>query len=180
MDIGKYITEAWNIAIKNIVTILISLIVTGIVGLITIGILAVPMGMGFMMLFVKAKRGQQISVNETFAYVGKFLPLLLGAIVLYIIMFVGFILIIIPGLIFAAWWMYTFFFMVDKNMGLGDAMKASKKIVSSKGTMIHILFLIVCGVIGGIGGALFGVGQLLTLPLGMGAIALAYEDESKG
>lgn len=179
MDLGKYISEAWNIYIKNIVTILVSLIVAGIVGGITLGILAVPMMMGFMMLFVKAKRGQQIAVNDTFAYIGKFLPLLLGAIALYIMILVGLILVVIPGLIFMAWWMYTFFLMVDKNMGFGDAMKESKKIVSSKGTMMHILFLIVAGFIGGIGGALFGIGQLLTLPIGVGAVALAYEDESK-
>lgn len=180
MDIGKYITDSWNIYIKNFFSILISLIIVGILSVCTIGILAVPLSMGFMMMFVKVKRGQEIQVNDVFAYINKFLPLLLGAIVLYIIIIIGFILIIIPGLIFAAWWMYTFLYMVDKNMGFGDAMKASKQLVSSKGILMHILFLIVCGFIGGIGSAIFGIGQLLTLPIGLGALALAYEDESKG
>lgn len=179
MDIGKYISDSWGIYIKNFVTILISLIVMGIVSVITLGILTGSMFTGFLMLFVKVKRGQQISVNDIFAYKGKFLPLLLGLIILGIIIGVGLILIVIPGLIFMTWWMYTLLFMVDKNMSFGDAMKASKKIVSSKGTLMHLLFLIVCGIVGGIGSFLFGIGQLLTLPLAYGAIALAYEDESK-
>jgi hypothetical protein len=39
--------------------------------------------------------------------------------------------------------------------------------------------VILAGIVGGLGNILWGVGAILTMPLGVGAIAAAYVEETK-
>jgi membrane-anchored glycerophosphoryl diester phosphodiesterase (GDPDase) len=51
-------------------------------------------------------------------------------------------LMILPGIVFATWWIYTLPLMVDRRMPLGEAMRASLHKVNEKGFFIHMIFLL--------------------------------------
>jgi predicted small secreted protein len=61
------------------------------------------------------------------------LPLLIGVnMILGIITLFGFVLLIIPAVIFGVWYSFTIFLMLDKNISFKKAMKVSKQLVKGK------------------------------------------------
>lgn len=60
MNLGKPFVDSWNIYVKHLGTILIGFIIVIILSIVTLGILYIPLLIGLQMLFVKAKRGEQI------------------------------------------------------------------------------------------------------------------------
>ncbi len=179
MDIVKAFTDAWNIYIKNFFTIFLSTLAALILSFVTLGILYLPLMVGIQMMFVKAKRGEEISLNDIFAPIRRFFAIFFGAIWIGILIVIGLILLIIPGLCWASWWMFALLFIFDKKMGISEGMRASKEIVRKNNLWLHLLLLILAWVVGNIGTYLYGVGIIFTLPLGLGAVACAYADQSQ-
>lgn len=192
MDIGKAFVDSWNIYIKNFIIILLAGIVATI-----LSILVAPL-IGFYMMFVKAKRGASISFNDVFGQFGKFVPLFFGAI--WIAILCG--LCLAPGIIclvmgwntiggillflgvlaviyLAVCWMYALYIIADKGLGINASLAASRALVTKNNWWMHLLLLILAGVVAGIGNIAWGIGSILTMPLGMGAIACAYAEEAK-
>lgn len=179
MDIVKAFTDAWNIYVKNFFTILLTTLVVMFLGVITLGILYLPLLVGLQMMFVKAKRGESITLSDVFAPVKRFFAIFFGSIWIGILVAIGLILLIVPGLIWASWWMFALLFIVDKNMGIGAGMRASKEMVRKNNLWMHLLLLVLAAIVSNLGSYVFWVGILLTMPLGWGAVACAYADESK-
>lgn len=179
MDIVKAFIDAWNIYVKNFFTILLTTLVVMFLGVITLGILYIPLLVGLQMMFVKAKRGEPITLSDVFAPMKRFFAIFFGSIWIGILVAIGLILLIVPGLIWASWWMFALLFIVDKNMGIGAGMRASKEIVRKNNLWMHLLLLILAAIVSNLGSYVFWVGILLTMPLGWGAVACAYADESK-
>lgn len=101
--------------------------------------------------------------------VSRFVPLLIAAIVVGIIVTIGLLLLIIPGLIAAFLFMFTFVAIVVDNMGAVEAMKKSFEVIKSQLSDAIILFitLIVVGVIFTIANMILNVIPLLGQLLGM-------------
>lgn len=58
--------------------------------------------------------------------------LFLLSLVLWIILFLGFMLFIIPGIIFMTWFLFANFFYFDKKLKLFDSLRQSKTLVKGK------------------------------------------------
>ncbi|MEA3493397.1 MAG: hypothetical protein U9R38_03305 [Candidatus Margulisiibacteriota bacterium] len=179
MDIVKSFTDAFNIYIKNFVVIILATLVAMILSAVTFGILAMPLFVGVMMLFVKAKKGEPVEFMSIFSPIKRFFALFFSSIWISILVLVGLVLLIVPGFIWASWWMFTALFIFDKGMGIGAGMAASKVMVRKNNLWLHLLLIILAGVVGNLGYYVFRIGYLFTCPIAMGAIACAYVDESK-
>lgn len=66
----------------------------------------------------------------------KLLPFIGYNFVIGLIITFGFVLLIIPGIIFSLWYMFTLYLIFDKNMGLKESLSKSKMMV--KGRMLKI------------------------------------------
>ena len=183
MNIGKPFVDSWNIFVKHLGTILIGFIIMIVLSLVTLGILLIPLLVGLQMLFVKAKRGEQISANEVLAPIGRYFSLVFGSFGLGILILFGLCLLVVPGLAWCSWWMYALLYMYDRSMHIEDAMKSSKDVVRKSGTWWHLLFLVIIFFIDNVVVWLFGpfglLAKFVTTPVTMGAIACAYADEAK-
>jgi len=190
MNIGKPFVDAWNIYIKNFGTIIISLIIVIILSLVTLGVLSLPLFIGFQMLFVKAMGKKKITANEVLDPINRFFSLTFGYMGIFILIFFGCLLFLVPGLVWASWWLYALLFIYDRNMHIEDGMRASKELVRKNGTWWHLLFLAVIVFINMALGQLIGalnipvwiyyvLSTLFVTPITSGAIACAYADESK-
>ncbi|HTY13015.1 MAG TPA: hypothetical protein VMD02_02375 [Candidatus Omnitrophota bacterium] len=192
MDIGKAFVDSWNVYIKNFIIIFLAGIVASI-----LGFLVAPY-IGAMTMFVKAKKGGSIGFGDVFAPFSKFINLFFGAIWIGILLMlcwlpavvcfylswnaIGMILslaALIADIYLGVCWMYSLLMVYDKGISVNDSLKASRELVTKNNFWMHLLLLILAGIVGGIGSILFQVGVLLTLPLGMGAIACAYAEEAK-
>jgi membrane-anchored glycerophosphoryl diester phosphodiesterase (GDPDase) len=177
MDIGKYLSESWNLTIKNVVAMVVADIIATVLGVVTIGILSVPLSMGVAGMYLAGKKGARPEIPDVFKYLSRTLPML-GAAILYCVAVVaGLILLVVPGLIFAAWWMYAVPLVAFKGMTVMGAMKKSKEVVRANGTWMHVLFLVIIAVVSSAGSMVFYVGTFFTAPIAIGALVLAYAEE---
>jgi len=179
MDIVKAFTDSWKIYMANFVTILLATLAVMIIGVVTLGLLYVPLLVGLQMLFIKAKRGEAVLLNDIFVPVKRFFAIFFGSVWIALLVMIGLILFLIPGLCWLSWWMFALLYIFDKNLGIGAAMRASKELVRKNNLWAHLFLLILAGAVAHLGFYVFGIGVLLTMPLGMGALACAYADEAK-
>jgi len=192
MDIGKAFVDSWNNYVKNIVIIILAGIVSSI-----IGILVAPL-VGFQMMFVKAKRGQPVAFNDVVAPFSCFVNLFFGAILIGLIltlMFapmgicfylgwnaIGFLFLLAAILIdiyLGVCWMFALLLIYDKGLSIIEGMKASRELVTKNNWWLHLVLVILAGIVGGLGNIVWGIGVILTMPIGIGAIASAYAEEAK-
>lgn len=142
-------------------------IIIGLIGLIisfwinASGILAVS----------KATSGEALSVKETFSTTWKMLfrfsvlDILIGLIV-----GLGFILLIIPGILFWVWFSFAGFELITKGIGVKESLGNSKKLVAGRFWKVFGR-LIVFGLFSALAGFLvsvvpFGAGGVITTLLG--------------
>ena len=73
--------------------------------------------------------------------------LLLFVFFLIILIIIGYLLFILPGVVMTVWWMYTLFLMADKKISLLEAMAKSRTKVGEKGFFMHFAFILAIAII---------------------------------
>jgi len=191
MDIGKAFIDAWNIYTKNFIVVFLA----GIVAVLLCWL--VSPAIGFQMMFIKAGKGTPIVFNDVFAAFDRFGALVLGSLLIILLLLLCFlpaaicflmnwdilgVLLIIAGLslgiYLAVCWIFSLLMICDQGLSLGAALASSRALVIKNGWWTHFLLLVLVGIVAGIGKALLGIGVLLTIPLGIGALTCAYAEES--
>ena len=152
-----------------------SLIIRGFVGqaLFTIiGIVVQAMlGIAIYRVALQIVNGQRADIGAAFTY-DRWGEWILFSVVYGLMIGVGLIFCLIPGLILLYFFALAPFFFLDQNMDLGSALTASKDAVSARGVGFPVLLCIIVGVLGAI--ACF-VGVLITAPLAYVAVAYLYK-----
>ncbi len=174
MDFGQLFSDTG----KKFINEVINLVIFSLVGLIlNFTIILIPtVTAGFFREFLNyARHGKRPEFKELFNFSG-YLRLILLFIIGGIIVVIGYILFIIPGLILSIWWMYSIFFIVDKDMGFWEAMCASKRAVSASGFINHFAIFLVLIILNIIGSFIAVVGSLITTPFGMLLLAQVFID----
>lgn len=130
----------------------------------------ISMGVIFITLqFVDKKKPK---LKDVF-YTKNLFNYILSSIMKTIIIVIGFILFIIPGIIFAIKLQYAGYLIVDKQKGAVDSLKGSWKM--TKGVKWNLfLFGLLLGVINILGFFALLIGLLITVPLSMVANAYVY------
>jgi uncharacterized membrane protein len=115
----------------------------------------------------------EASINSLFSGVNLLVKFILASILYFLIVFAGFILLIVPGIIWAIKYQFFAYLIVDKEMSPMEAIKKSGEITTgNKGKLfwLAILFILI-----NIAGALcLLVGLLATIPTTMVAMAYVY------
>ncbi|MBN9167545.1 MAG: hypothetical protein BGO98_33855 [Myxococcales bacterium 68-20] len=128
---------------------------------------------GMVKVWCSAARGQTPQFGDMFAGGSRFLPLLAVLFLTLLAVLLGYVLLIVPGIIIGLGVAFAQFYVVDQNMGPIDAMKASWK--ATKGHKGNIfLFGLVSMLIAFAGYAACCVGGLVSVPLVMVAFATVY------
>ena len=109
-----------------------------------------------------------------------FWPYLIATLLVFLCVALGFVLLIVPGIIVGLMFMFTPYLVVDRNLSAIEAMKESRRITEgSKWKLFELgVALFLLNLVGAI--ALL-VGLLVTIPVSMLAIVHAYRQlEHKG
>ena len=109
-----------------------------------------PLVAGMIMIGVKIAREEEVSGTEVFAHFDKILPLALGLILMYLLVGLGFVLLILPGIYLMIGYLMMMPLIVDKNMGPWQALETSRKAVTKHwfpvfGFTIVMMLLYVAG-----------------------------------
>ena len=171
LDIGLVFKQGWRLFVKDIGPLIIGALIVAALSIVTLGILAGPLAAGLYGMVVKRVRdGQQPEVGDVFGQMNRFWSFFAAALVLGILIGLA-SLTIIGGILLATIWLYVFPLMVDRGMGLGEAMSTSYRMVKEAGFWEHLALVIVFVVITSItNGAL----AVLATPFLVAAVAAAY------
>jgi uncharacterized membrane protein len=104
-----------------------------------------------------------------------FVPALVASLLITLFTFCGTLVCIIPGLVVAAMFNFTFLFIVDKRMDFWPAMQASHAVVKSDyfGFTMFLLLMVLVDILGAL---CCIVGLLVAFPVTVAAITVAYQE----
>jgi membrane-anchored glycerophosphoryl diester phosphodiesterase (GDPDase) len=183
MDFKRHIETAWNLTLKNIVSlILLTLVFVG-VSAITLGILAPVALAGYTQsLLLLIRSGREPKVQDLFSHMKLFLPLLGFGLAVLVVTSIGFMLLFLPGILITVaitfCCIYMFPLMTDRGMNVIDAVKESYA-MSRRGEIVdHVVLVIIFMAITMIGGTVF-IGVLFTQPLATLFLLSTYEEKIK-
>jgi uncharacterized membrane protein len=170
---SRWIGEAFDLVKKDlgnyIVITLLFIVISGTY------ILQGPMTAGFHVFTMKKLMGRRAEFTDLFKGFNFFVPTLVAAILIGIFILGGTLLCIIPGLVVAAMYKFTYLFIVDKRMDFWPAMQASHAVVKNDyfGFTMFLLLAILVNVLGAI---CCLVGLLVSIPVTFAAITIAYKE----
>ena len=127
------------------------------------GILVVgPVGYGVAFAYLKAARGDQLKVKDMFGAFRNYWNAVLACLLVDVIIFVGLVLLIVPGIIFACKLVFTPYLVVDRKMDVIEAVKESWRMTN--GHAWKAFFIGLLAILVSIAGLIcFGVGIIVAI-----------------
>lgn len=172
---GRWIGEGWAL-VKNdignyVLLAIIYCVLSGVVPLILQG----PLTVGFHIFTMKKLMGRRPEIADMFTGFNFFVPALVATILISVLTTLGTILCVIPGLVIAAMYKFTYLFILDKRMDFWPAMQASHAICKQDyfGFTMFLLALVGVNLLGVI---CCVIGVFVTIPLTFAAITVAYRE----
>ena len=169
----------WLLAIG---ILLLHSLVNGVVGTVGFGLGTLALGgafsFGMSRTMVLIYRGHTPKVETYFDGFKHYLPTLVAFLLVSVIALVGFVLLIIPGIIAAIGLSQTFYVLQDQpELGAEGAIRESWRLTWTNGHMWKVFFMGILIFFVTLGGLLaLGVGLLLTAPLGSVMAGGLYEE----
>ena len=181
VDIGHCYRRAWEklksdfwpiVGVSALILLLVAAAESVYVGIIING----PIIGGLNWYYLKHLRGERPTLNDAFAgFTMAFVPLMLGWLVTQVLVGVGLVLCVIPGIYLAVAWSLALPLIIDKKFPFWEAMEVSRKVIS--GQWWTFLGFVVLSFLLTLAGALAcGVGLFVACPLAGLALTYAYED----
>jgi len=171
LDIGLVFKQGWRLFVKDMGPLIIGALIVGVLSIVTLGILAGPLAAGLYGMVVKRVRdGQQPEVGDVFGQMNRFWSFFAAALVLGILIGLA-SLTIVGGILLATIWLYVFPLMVDRGLGLGEAMRTSYEMVKRAGFWEHLALIIVFVVVASLANGALAV---LATPFLVAAVAAGY------
>jgi hypothetical protein len=185
LDVASCITRGWALVRDNPgltigSTLLIFLVSFGlsmipVVGLVSIFIGPVLFG-GLAYTFTRRIRGEVPSVGDAFSGFNlAFLHLGLAGIVESLLICIGLLLCLLPGIYLAVGYVFALLLVIDKKYDFWTAMEVSRRVAHRQWWTLFGL-LIVAFLINVIGILACFVGWIVAAPVSIAAINYAYED----
>jgi uncharacterized membrane protein len=177
-DIGLCFNAAMEAMKNNFWTIVIGYITWMVAVLLLnityIGILLVPaLYIGMFRFNLSCIRNQSVTISDIFRGFDLFGPSLAWAFVHTLLVFLGLLLCILPGIYLSIAWVFSLMILADKKYGFWESMEISRQVITANWGWMFLLLLI-SGLIAALGilGCLIGV--FITAPFSALMIAAAY------
>lgn len=110
--------------------------------LVTIPVLY-PIMAGITLLGIHRAVDADISASSVFSHFGKIIPLTILGILMSIMIMLGFILLVIPGIYLSVAYLMAIALMIDKDLGAWEAMEASRKAISKHWFKVFFLYFLI-------------------------------------
>lgn len=129
---------------------------------------------GIVVMCLKQIQGREVAFGDLFSVFNKTLPLFLAAILINILVSIGFLLLILPGIYLGVSYLLVVPLIVDRDLGVWEAMEASRKAITKRwfsvfGLYLLLLLIVLVSMIP------LGIGLLWTIPLMAMAFMTMYQ-----
>ncbi|RKZ40064.1 MAG: hypothetical protein DRQ49_09535 [Gammaproteobacteria bacterium] len=167
----------WTFFAIGIVFILIavgiSLIFTGLLQQLIFMIIMYPFLVGIMMIGVRRSVELPVSFSMAFGYFGYTIPIIIAAFLMSVLMIIGTLLLIIPGIYLSVAYLLTLPLIVEKNLGAWRAMEASRKAITHHWFKVFFTYFIM-GIIYIISIIPLGIGLIWSIPMMVNVGGILY------
>jgi hypothetical protein len=170
---GRWISAGWTLVQADLGNYLVASLVFWLLG--GVPFIQGALIAGFHVFTMKKLMGRRADVGDLFKGFNFFVATLVASILIGLFTFCGTLLLIIPGLVIAAMYKFTYLFIVDKRMDFWPAMQASHAVVSSD-YLGFTLFLVLLFLVNVLGFLCLIVGLLVSIPVTFAAITIAYQE----
>jgi len=172
--IWHWYSAGWNIVTQDTATFaLIALLFVILNG---VPFMHGPLLVGMHLAIMRKMMLGRVEVGDFFKGFNYLLPALIAGVIVAMLVGFGFVLCIIPGLVLAGMYCFTWIFIADKNMDFWPAMEASHAVVKLNGYFNFVLFVLAGVLVNLVGALCCLVGLLITIPATYAAITVAYEE----
>jgi len=177
-DIGFCFNAAMEAMKNNFWTIVIGYITWMVAVLLLnityIGILLVPaLYIGMFRFNLSCIRNQSVTISDIFRGFDLFGPSLAWAFVHTLLVFLGLLLCILPGIYLSIAWVFSLMILADKKYGFWESMEISRQVITANWGWMFLLLLI-SGLIAALGILGCFIGVFITAPFSALMIAAAY------
>ncbi|MDR7418126.1 MAG: DUF975 family protein [Armatimonadota bacterium] len=193
-SVGEAVRFGWDVAKRHIgffvLVIIISLVVAGVVdgvqaatkktapflsflfGLASI-VVGQVLGIGYTRISIKFADGLTPELADLWSGYPLFFKYLLTGLLYAIIVAVGLVLLVVPGVILAVRYSLSTYLVVDRGLGPMDALRASAELTQGARWRLFLLGLVLLGIIV-LGALALVIGLLWAAPTALVAAAFAY------
>lgn len=181
MDFKAHLETAWKLTIRYIAPLILMTLVMFAASFITLGILAPVTMAGYMQaILLMVREGREPRVQDVFSHMRLFLPLFLLGLVIFIVIMIGFALLVLPGIIASVAAVFLLLYvpplMTDKGMGVVEAVKESFR-MSTENIVDQIVIVAIYAGLSAVGGSVF-IGWLFTQPFATVFLMSVYEKKA--
>lgn len=157
MDVGAVLGESWRIYVRDFVVLVIATLVAGFLTIVTIGILGGAMYAGlYLMVIERVRDGTAPQVGDVFDCMDRWVQLFGTTLALVILVAIGFVLFIVPGVYLVVIWAFVLPLMAEKRLSFSEARAASKALVDGAGFGTVFVVLLVLAIIEWVAGSVIG------------------------
>jgi uncharacterized membrane protein len=170
---GRWLSEGWQLVFADLGNYVLMALVFCIFN--SVPLIQGALITGFHIFTMKKLTGRNADIADLFKGFNFFVPTLVASLLIAIFTFLGTLAFIIPGLVIAAMYKFTYLFILDKRMDFWPAMQASHAVVRND-YFGFTMFLILAVLLNIVGFCFFLVGLLVTIPVTFAAITVAYKE----
>jgi len=182
IDIAGWLEESWVLYkigwqayVATAVLYFLAMLASSFIPYIGGILLGGPLTVGFYFVVADMARGKEYKPIRLFQGFRLFVPAFMAYFLIMLFSTVGFVMLIIPGLIISGWYLLTYIFIIDRGYDFWSAMEASRKVAMTDLVGMTIFFLAI-SFINVVGVLALGIGTLITLPLSHIAVFVAYKN----
>lgn len=181
MDFKAHLETAWKLTIRYIAPLILMTLVMFAASFITLGILAPVTMAGYMQaILLMVREGREPRVQDVFSHMRLLLPLFLLGLVIFVVIMIGFALLVLPGIIASVAAVFLLLYvpplMTDKGMGVVEAVKESFR-MSTENIVDQIVIVAIYAGLSAVGGSVF-IGWLFTQPFATVFLMSVYEKKA--
>lgn len=121
-------------------------------------------GIGVIVISLKIVDGKKPKLSDIYSHYPLLLNYFLGSLIYGVVTLLGFILLIIPGIIWGIKYQYTTYLIIDRGMSPMDAFRKSGKITQGSKTKLFWLGFAYIGITL-LGILAFGIGLVISWPI---------------
>ena len=148
-------------------------IALGIIGFIGNIVLQVWINVGLVIIALNLAKGKPTTFGMMFSGGPYILPVFVSSLIVFLAVMIGYVLLIVPGVIVAlSLWSFQYF-IVDQNSGIMESVQLAWKYASGNRLQIFLMGLIFFGLML-LGALACGIGLIVVMPLGVLMMAVAY------
>lgn len=174
IDIGKLFQRTWALFQSKPVEHLVAGLIVLALSIVSLGVLFGPLSVGQIRMVEKQQRGETPRIEDVFAGFSSFGPAFLTSLILFVAVFVGMLLLVLPGVLVGLAWGFAIWFVALEGASASTALSGSWQLLKNHTLSVIVVFVLL-GVINVLASSVV-LATLLTGPLSMIFCTLAFQE----